>query len=314
MPSTIRVAGLLGASLLGACAGPQASGHGRLADAAFAGEAAFTRAVQPRVQQAVGSRSAARIAGPLSLVVERPGEGRNEVNLDRMYRFCRADPDRCEPAVENFVASLAEFPPNAQPPGTLGAEALRLVVRPSAYVAQLRQELGRTPEGAPVVAPLVGRLELVVVLDLPRSVLVLSRGRAAELGLSDAQAIARARANTAAALRPVIEIARPLPIGDNEIAALSTDPFYESSRLADHAAWTLIARGARGRLLALAPDVGTVLYLDSAQPGALQALVDLGADLARRAERPLPLEVLAWAPGGWQSVPAPAPRPRGVQS
>lgn len=196
-------------------------------------------------------------------------------------------------------------------PATLtaaGPEALRVVVRPAAYVASLRRSAQANPDAAPVTEPLAGALELVAVLDFPRSVGVVQRATLQRLGLSDAEAMARARANTLAALPPLTQVARPLPLPPRSIGTLTGHNFYESSRLADHAAWEPIARGAEGQLLVLAPDIGTVLYTDSAQPMALDVMLALGTQTARRAERPLPLVVLTWSRDGWQVVPAPPPR------
>ncbi len=198
--------------------------------------------------------------------------------------------------------------PDAATLAATGPEALRVVVRPAAYVESLRTSTQANPDAAPVATPLAGPLEIVAVLDFPRSVGVVQRATLQRLGLSDAEAMARARANTLAALPPLSQVARPLPLPPRSIGTLTGHSFYESSRLADHAAWEPIARGAQGQLLVLAPDIGTVLYTDIAQPNALNALLGLGTLAAGRAERPLPLVVLAWSRDGWQVVPAPPPR------
>jgi hypothetical protein len=198
--------------------------------------------------------------------------------------------------------------PDAATQAATGPEALRVVVRPAAYVESLRKAAQANPDAAPVAVPFAGPLEVVAVLDFPRSVGVVQRATLQRLGLSDAEAMARARANTRAALAPLSQVARPLPLPPRSIGTLTGHGFYESSRLADHAAWEPIARGAEGQLLVLAPEIGTVLYTDSAQPNALIALLALGTLAAREAERPLPLVVLAWSRDGWQVVPAPPPR------
>jgi hypothetical protein len=196
--------------------------------------------------------------------------------------------------------------PDAATVARTGPEALRIAVRPAARLDAAGQQLG-----SPLVStPLAGPLVLLAVLDFPRAVQFVTRQTLPQLGLTEAETLARARANTIAALPPLAQVARPLPLppatdGQGAMFRLTGDPFYESSRLADHAAWAPIARGARGQLLVLAPDYGTLLYLDSAQPNAVDALLALGAQVARQAPRPLPPAVLGWTPGGWQVVRVP---------
>jgi hypothetical protein len=297
---------VLGCITLLACAPtaqPPASNESPSA-AVSSGPAAFTRAMQPRLQAAVGAGGQVRIRDVLTLDLQRANSGPMAANLDRIWNYCQRVPAGCDAAVDEFTRGMAAHFATAGAGIEPSIATLRLVVRPADYVQQVR-----SAGLEPLAQPLAGDLMLVLVNDLPRSVQVMNATRIAQLGLSEAQAFAAARRNTSAALAPLAQVATPLPLPPNGIATLGGDPFYESSRLADAPSWAPIARGARGQLIAIAPDVGTIIYLDSAQPGGVEALRELAARIGRQSQRPLPPAILAWTPRGWQPFTPPAPLP-----
>jgi hypothetical protein len=58
----------------------------------------------------------------------------------------------------------------------------------------------------------------------------------------------------------------------------------------------------KGSLIVAVPDPSVVIYSDSGQPNAIQALSTLAKELARKSQKPISVSVLRWTETGWEAV------------
>lgn len=177
----------------------------------------------------------------------------------------------------------------------IGLKALRIAVRPTSYVEAAQATTGHMPFHAPFAGPLVQ----VVVAAYGGVAYPVDAGSLGRFAISERYALARARDSTRATMRPITQVARPFPQASNGVGTI-TGHHLESSRIIDHAGWTLFARSAVGRLLVVAPAESLVLYTDDGQPSARDALLANARISAQYAANPLPPIALAWTAAGWQ--------------
>jgi hypothetical protein len=250
----------------------------------------FTRHVAEQVRKAVG-RAPVQIKGPLTLSI-----GKLQVNLDRVYAFCKRNAASCPGEVETYVRGVAQVQRDQGVQPTKAA--VRVVVRTTQYLQQAQASLG--PKAAPLqTRPLVEGLVMVPALDSPRAIRMFTASDAARLGLNANQAHELGLANLRQTLRPLAEVAKPVAHG--QIGTLAGDMFH-TSRLALVDTWAALAQAQGGVLIAAAPSTNTVLYIGDDTPAAIDALRALARNVASRAPNPLSDMLLRWTPTGWQVV------------
>lgn len=203
------------------------------------------------------------------------------------------------------ASALAQAPP-LQPPAPTGQaigqpptrEALRIVVRSESYAssATAAWAAGARPMQP---RPLVPGLVVLPVLDSPRTLKMLAEADNQRLGLSADEVHALALRNTRAALRPVMEIAKPARMG--EFGHLGGD-YFHPSRLAFHDTWAPLVQAQDGTLIVAAPATDGIVYVGEDSPAAIDALRTLTRNLLRRVPNPLSDVLLRWRPEGWEVV------------
>jgi len=255
---------------------------------------AFTDYVAQRFKQGLPGQEIT-IDGPLTLKVKTAAGQDLQANLDNVYSFCQRNGSRCEAAIERYSNGMIEFFKQASVAPQ--RSQLRAIVRPAAYVDQMRKMQGGKHQ--PVVAPLVGDLWTACVVDFPTSVRFLHTNDLSLLGLSSETAMDLAKQNVAAALRPLASVTRDLPA--RGIGTITGDP-YEASRLLFIDMWAPLAKRLGGKLIVSAPSAETVLYSSGNDPVAVDALKTFARNVAARAQRPISLAVLQWSPAGWTQV------------
>jgi uncharacterized protein YtpQ (UPF0354 family) len=237
------------------------------------------------------SGGAVTVKGPLTLAL-----GELQVNLDRVYEFCRRDSPGCPNAVATYVKGAAEAYHTATAAPT--KDAVRLVVRTESYARDVQGSLGAD---APALQPkaFVEGLVTLPVLDSPRSVRMLNVEDNQKLGLSADEVYQLGITNLRTSLKPLKEIVKAVHAG--EIGQIAGDA-YDSSRLLLHDDWGSLAAAQNGILIVVAPAPDALFYLGDDSPKALDALRTLAADIARRSPRPLSSVVLRWQQTGWEIV------------
>lgn len=236
-----------------------------------------------------------REEAPLTLAVE-PGAGRHTltVSLERIFFACLADQPRCTPLAQEYVARTVASVDEMGAP--IRAAALRTVLRPESYLAELRRVL--TGGSGPVAAPFLPGVVQVAVADTPNSMRVLRQDDLGPLGLSAAQALALGARNVAAELGSVPE--PPADASATDVLATGGSS-YASSRLLDHRAWAVVAaRG--GVLLVAAPSADLVLVGRGDSEAGRRAFAQAVAHAYARAQRPISEQAWRWTVEGWREI------------
>ncbi len=236
---------------------------------------------------------------PLTLeLAAGKGGGHAVASLDRIWRFCAANRARCPNAVQGYVANTS----SALEESVLPIDRTKFlpVVRPSAYIAQLDQDVAANPAAQPVARPLAGDLSLAIVRDEPRKLRFLNARDLEDLALTPDGVMALAMRNITAALRPMDAVAHDAP-GQAFFYIEGDD--YESSRILLHEEWAQVAKRMGGELLLAVPGSRLVIYGDARRPGMPQAMASFVRDAVKRSERPISATLFKWTPEGWEPLP-----------
>lgn len=181
---------------------------------------AFTDAVAVELRQQVGEAKVI-VMGPLTL-----GLGGLQLNLDRIFAFCRGNAAGCGAQVDSYVLGAAEtYRTMTAPPDK---SSVRLVIRTSEYIDSIRS----VPKGTKPIAiqprPFVDGLFVLPVLDSPRTVRYLSESDNAKLEMTADEVYQMGLANLSGQLRPIMEVAKAVKHG--QIGQLAGN-VYDPSRL-----------------------------------------------------------------------------------
>lgn len=262
-------------------------------------QAAFTSRLAEQFSRAVTDGQVS-VTAPLTLSIKLASGHQIQVNLDRVWGFCRSNPEGCQAEEDEFVDHTKDALKSVAASSSINRDSLRLAVRTTAYLAASWHASGVPQTSDPVSGPIAGELSWVLMADSPQASRIVSVKDLEDLGLTRDQAIDIGRQNVEAALRPFLLVVHPLKPG--QIGIISGD-YYESSRVGDHALWADIARHMSGQLVVVVPEPMTVLYVDNTSPQALDALVALARQGMQVSRRPLSLQALGWTEDGWVPVP-----------
>jgi len=256
---------------------------------------AFTKFVAEFIQEAM-PRARVSILGRLRLDVETP-HGGHTTDLHNVYSACQRNRDTCFVEVTAFVGEMVVL--YRQGDAVVMRDALRMVVRPSAYLAAIRANPKRNK---PLAAPLAGDYWMVAMADQGATVAVLDENDLVALKLTAKDAMALAIDNTRKLLQQSLK--KELAMG-SERGMLGGD-YYVSSTVAFRDLWAPAAHAFKDNLLMAIPASDVVLYSDGNLHGALASIVHDADDVMAHAEKPFSDSVFRWSPGGWIPVPSPA--------
>jgi hypothetical protein len=272
------------------------AGLGMLLSVALADEvprdvSAFTEAVAVELRQQVGEAQVI-VKGPLTL-----GLGDLQLNLDRIFAFCRGNAAGCRAQVDSYVRGAAETYRIVTAPPT--KESVRLVVRASEYVAAIRA----VPEGKKPIEiqprPFADGLFVLPVLDSPRTVRYLAESDNAKLEMTGDEVYQLGLMNLSKELRPLMEVAKVAKRG--QIGEL-TGNAYDPSRLVLLDSWAPLAAAQGGVLIVAIPATDAVFYVGEDSPKAIDALRTLTRTVLTRAPAKLSGNLYRWRASGWELV------------
>jgi hypothetical protein len=233
---------------------------------------------------------------PLALEVVPPGQPALPFSLQRLWDYCARNERDCDRVSGDYVQRTTAMLRERLTP--IEPKMIRLVLGPSRYVEQLRQNFSE-PAQQPIAAQVAGDLWLIGVADYPTSMRVMNVGDLQPLGLSPDEAVAVGKRNLAGALEPL----------DNPLMQLASAPVgilegdaYESSRILLHDSWAGLA-GQLGGLIVAVPDPAIVLFADAKREGAVAAMRDAVRRSLELSPRKLSPDVLQWTPEGWRVLP-----------
>ena len=256
---------------------------------------AFTKFVAGFIQEAMPEAKVS-IIGRLRLDVETP-HGGHTTDLHNVYAACHRNPDNCIVEVTEFVGDMIVL--YKQGDAVVTRNALRMVVRPAAYVAAIRANPKRNK---PLIAPLAGDYWMMAMVDEGTTVAVLDENDLAALKLTAKDAMALAVSNTRKLLQQ--SLTKELAMG-SERGMLGGD-YYVSSTVAFRDLWAPAAHAFKDNLLMAIPAGDVVLYSDGNTPGAIQMIVHEADDVMAHAEKPFSDSIFRWSRNGWIPVPMPA--------
>jgi hypothetical protein len=251
-------------------------------------EAGFTEFVATQLrQQPLGAETVA-VKGPLTLSI-----GALQANLDRVFGFCRTNAADCQAEIDRYARGVAQVIKSRNTPPA--KEAVRLVVRPSAYARQYEAAAGTKIQ----TWPLAGDFVIMPVLDTPRAMRTLTEADFKKLEMNPDQIYQLGLANLKTTLKPLMTQAPIAKTG--QIGHVDGDA-YESSRLAMHESWTPLAEAQGGVLIVVAPAKDAVFYIGEDTPEAIDALRALANRVLKEAPAPLSPTLLRWTKTGWEPV------------
>jgi hypothetical protein len=253
---------------------------------------AFTEAVAVELRQQVGEAEVI-VKGPLTL-----GLGDLQLNLDRIFAFCRGDAAGCRTQVDGYVKGAAEtYRIVTAPPSK---DSVRLVVRTSEYVAAIRS----VPEGKKSIEiqprPLADGLVVLPVLDSPRTVRYLAESANTKLQMTADEVYQLGLANLTEELRPLMDVAKVAKHG--QIGEL-TGNVYDPSRLILLDSWVPLVQAQAGVLIVAIPATDPLFYIGEDTPKAIDALRTLSKTVLARAPAKLSGNLYRWRASGWERVP-----------
>lgn len=252
---------------------------------------AFTDYVARAIAKTIPAAKVA-ITAPLYLAVETPAGGKASAYLQSLYAQCQRIPDNCDKIIATWVDQMSTSFSAKAPP--LERSTLRIVLRPEGYVEQLR----RVQKAEPVAAPFIAGLWMICVADEPKTMSYPKAESFAALGLSRDEALTLCQQNTAAALRPIAEVARAFPPG--LIGLIADDP-YESSRLLWPDSWKSVL-GPGDSLIASVPGSDVILFTPASDRAAVDALSARTREVAQKVSKPISLSIFRWTPKGFQAI------------
>lgn len=254
---------------------------------------AFTKFIGVVIQKTLPG-TMVTVAGRLMLDVRPPSGKLHMTDLHNIYSICQRAPDRCEDEVTNFVAD-AVYNYKHEYSGPSRA-TLRVVVRPSPYVAALRVNPKRNH---PIAVPLAGDLWIIAVNDLPTSVAMLDENDLGALNISSQDALALAMSNTKAALEKSVHET----LAKGCTGGLFGDATYVASAAAFPDLWAEAAQRCGGSLFISVPGPDVILFSDGKKPNTVATLAKYSAKISAEDEKPFSNAVFRWTAAGWVSVP-----------
>ena len=252
-------------------------------------EPEFTEFVAQAVRNQVGE-SPVLVMGPLTLKM-----GDFQVNLDRVYKFCVSNSQKCSAAIDQYIKSVIEVQQQQNMP--IDVKSVMLILRSSDYINRAQASLHG--EGTSIqMKPFVEGLVLVAALDTPRATRPLFERDAKKLNLTQDQLMDLGSENLTANLKPLSEKTKAVKSG--QIGSI-TGSIFEVSRIALHSQWDELAKEQGGKLLLALPTTDVVLFISEDSPVAIDALRTLSINMATKAPNPLtPKIILRWSSDDWK--------------
>jgi uncharacterized protein YtpQ (UPF0354 family) len=255
---------------------------------------AFTVFVADFIHEAM-PRAKVSVTGPLRLDVEMPNGG-HTVYLDNIHSACVRNPKDCIAEITTFVAAALELYKEGDMTHT--RDALRIVVRPSALVAEIRAASRRNK---PLAAPLAGDYWVIAVFDAPTTIEFADEADLVPLKLTPNEALAVALDNTRRALRQSVQE----ELAKNPCKGILGGDLYVASALAFPELWAIAAKRCHDDLLVAAPASDVLVYIDGTTDGALKSIVRVADDVMARDEKPFSDTVFRWTANGWARMTPP---------
>ncbi len=259
---------------------------------------AFTKFMARFIQQAV-PEAKVQIIGRLRLDVEMPRDG-HTTDLHNIYNACQRDRDNCAAEVTYFVAQSVQVYRAADIQPT--RDKLRIVVRPSAYMAMIRANPKRDK---PIATPLVGDYWTIAVIDAPTSITYMDENDLPGVALTSKAAFALASKNTRLRLHQSLQE----ELRKGPCRGIMGGDDYTASIVAFPDLWADAAtHKCHGNLLIAIPATDVIVYSDGSKPGAISEIANYADRIMAKDGKPFSDAVFRWTPKGWVLAQGPSGR------
>ena len=225
----------------------------------------------------------------LQLDVQTPN-GAHTSDLHNLYAICQRDRDTCIVQVTTFVGQMVEVYKAGSV--TISRDTLRIVVRPSAYIAAVRANPKRN---RPIAEQIAGDYWALAVIDQATSLAVLDEADLSLLKLSRKDALALAKANTRAALQHPVET----ELAKGPCRGILGGEVYTASAFAFPELWGTAAHRCHNDLLVAVPATDVILYTEGDTAGARRSIIQVADDVMAHELKPFSHAVFRWSPHGW---------------
>ncbi|HOX45483.1 MAG TPA: DUF1444 family protein [Myxococcota bacterium] len=232
------------------------------------------------------------------------------LSLDNLSLRCRSDPASCQAGVEQFAGTVQENLKALAADTRPTRDMVRAQLKDDGYMQKVLGLLASAPQdkaqdNAILSRRFLGDLWIAYVLDRPSSTSLLTRADLKKLALQEDEVPALALAN----LRKACPDAPAKPLPDFPgVWAVETGDSYEAARLLLPELWAGHKARLKGDLVACAPIRDVVLFTDSEDRKALQAMQLLAGQLVAAEAYPLSRRLLRWTPEGFvEFIPHPVP-------
>jgi hypothetical protein len=260
-------------------------------------ETGFTAYMADRLREAM-PECQVTIIEPLTIQVIPPDGDETTCMLDRAHNYCSGNRRGAAEWLASYVAKFRQHFEDLKAP--IDREMLRIVVRAKDYIEGSQKSAAEKGQEM-AVEPLADDLVAVCYLDLPMALRSATTRDFDALGMTAAEALARAKANRAADREDFEE---SLADFENGIGMLTGD-VYHSSWFALREAWADLAERYEEGLLVAVPAMDTLLYAREIDEDSIIAMHEAADDVADESERPISRSVYRWNADGWERVPGP---------
>jgi uncharacterized protein YtpQ (UPF0354 family) len=245
-----------------------------------------------------------------TLLVSGANDIQLTLSLENLALRCQSVPEACQKAVDQFAGTVQENLKALAADSRPTRDMVRAQLKDEAYMRKVRELLASAPpdkaqDNAILAQRFAGDLWIAYVLDRPSSTSLLTHADLKKLELQEAEVAALALAN----LRKACPEAAAKPLPDLPgVWAVEAGDSYEAARLLLPELWAPHKAKLKGDLIACAPIRDAVLFVDSEDRKALQAMQLLVDQLVAAEAYPLSKKLLRWTPQGFvEFTPHPAP-------
>ena len=238
-----------------------------------------------------------RPVGRLTLEGKRAdGESTGQLSLDRVYAYCSRSAPNCSTALDQYAKGIADAVRERNRP--IEPNMVRLAVRPTAYVDQVRKQVG-SAGGSVYARPVAPGLQAIAVLDFARSLRFVNDRDLSKLSVTEDGLLALGEQNLRSSTKSLGEVApTPTPNSFGRI----TGEDYASSRILFHGDWREMNAKLNDKLVVAVPAPDVLLYGDGSTSVGLEALRAFALETARKSSRPLSPALFQWTESGWQEL------------
>ena len=264
----------------------------------------FTRYAAAIVKK-MKPESVVKIEDLLQLRVDIPHSSQDEFqyNLDRIYSLCQLQEGDCSDELNRFIGNLLDL--YDQQNEKVDQNSIRLIIRSKEYLDGAVQAL-QVKDQAPDLTkskiksyPFVDGLVVLVVMDTPSAMRILTQNDIKELKKNDKAIYRLGLENIKKEQAPLAEV-----IDINLVDSLGyiTGSVYDPSRVLFHDEWKTLAQAHQGKLIVAMPTTDLLFYIDDDSKQAIEALKKIVADTIMNSHNPLTDKLLKWNEKGWAVI------------